>query len=178
MVHKMINRVAGFGKNRLRNILFSGAASAGVASVPTAALARHPDFHVNVVVSTPPVCVEPIGHAQRRWIEPVYQTVIERVWVPAVTQVEMQRVIVPAEYEWRDVVSRDFLGRLRHQREQVQTCPARAEDRQVDVVLCPGHYEDQPHEQIICVGHWADVEPVAVVRPGIHIALPLPFLVA
>jgi hypothetical protein len=92
------------------------------------------------------------------WVQPVYQDVTEQVWVPAVTRTEMRCVDVPAQYGYRDVVVRDFLGRRHIRQEQVLISPAHREDQPVEVVVTPGHFETQTHQQLVCEGHWQNVQ--------------------
>ena len=173
MFHKMFNAAYGLGRAKLRNTIIAGAA---MACIPTAAFARHPNFHLDALIPPPPIFVEPACPVQRQWVDPVYQDVTEQVWVPAVTTTQIQRVEVPAEYVWRDVVSYDFFGRPHRSLQQVQVCAARCKDQPVEVVVTPGHYELQTHQQLVCAGHWQDAAtPVTVVRPGPFIGFPLPF---
>jgi hypothetical protein len=159
MFHNMMNAVVGFGHDKLR-MLITGALLAGA---PTAAFARHRDFRFEVVAPLPvPLVVIPAVPCDpppaRVWIAPEYQSVTEQVWVPAITRTQVQCVDVPAQYEYRDVLVRDFFGRRHLRQEQILISPAHVENRPVEVVITPGHFEMQTHQVLITEGHWQDAQ--------------------
>jgi hypothetical protein len=168
------------GSGMVRKCLAAGTVLAGVAGMPSAALAHHHGFHIDldvpVAVADPVSCdsgpgrvwVEPVYQTvtERQWVDPVYQTVIDRVWVPATTTSQVQRVYVPNQYSWQDVVACDAWGRRYVRRQQVLVCAAHYESRQVVVAGAPGHYEDVQHQQLVCEGHWQDVQRQEIVTPG------------
>jgi hypothetical protein len=112
------------------------------------------------------VWVEPVYQTvvDRHWVEPVYRTVTDRVWVPAATQTVSERVWVPDRYEDRRVVhDRGFYGpRVTYDRVLV---PGHFEDRTHDVVT-PGHYDDVQRQELVTDGHWETGPRQVVVTPG------------
>jgi hypothetical protein len=135
------------------------AAVLGVA--PTAALARHPDFHVDfdfrqgrphveiVAVRPPPPVYE--DRQVRAWVEPVYRTVTERQWIAPEYRTVSDRVWCPAQFEVRDV------ERWVHARPRIE---------RARVLVQPGHFEDVTRQEVVCEGHWQDVTRQELVVPG------------
>ena len=179
MFSKMLIAVA--GQSKIKGVLIAGAMLTGLASVPTAAFARPHGFHIDVVIPAREVvvpCTPVQAGTTQVWVEPVYQTVEEKVWVPDVTTTQIQRVETPAQYGYRDVMHVDFQGRRFIRREQVQICPATIQDRPVTVVVSPGHYEIQTHQQQVSDGHWQTVyqpAPVIVEQIPARLEIRTPF---
>jgi hypothetical protein len=174
MFHTILN-------TRLRNLVLAGGAMASMAAMPTAALAHHHGFHVDIVlpgseivVPAPQCDVAPA--VSQVWVPAVYRTVTDRIWVEPVTTTQVQRVEVAAQYGWRDVIFYDYYGHPHVRRDQVQVSPAHCEDRAVQVVVCPGHFDEQTHQQLVCEGHWEMQQPVTVIQPPVaRVEIPLPF---
>jgi hypothetical protein len=185
MFQTLLKTFAYVGQSRLRSMMMTGAVMTGLAGLPTAAFARHHDFHVDVaipgpvVVSTPVVVSQPCEPVtQQVWVPPVYQTVTEKVWVPEVTTTQIQRVEIPAEYGYREVVHVDIFGRHHVRQERVLIAPARIVEKPVTVVVTPGHFEIQAHQQLVADGHYETrvVQPApVVVQPAVRLEIPAPF---
>ena len=101
-----------------------------VAAAPstTSAHGVHLDFRIGL----PPVIVEErepvyVEREVRVWVDPVYQTVCDRVWVP--DQFEY-RDVVYGRHHWREVRG-----------ERVCVVPGHYEDVNRQVLVAPGHYE-------------------------------------
>jgi len=105
----------------------------------------------------------------RRWVEPVYQTVTDHVWVP--DQFEDRQV----RYLDRGV----WCTRVDH----VLVLPGHYEDRPRQICLTEGHWEAFQRQECVAEGHYevhqesvrvADASPVGVINPmlagfGVHV---------
>jgi hypothetical protein len=136
-------------------------AAAVIGISPTAALARHHDFHVDFdfhggrphveIVDVPP---PPPAYEQREvrvWIDPVYRTVSDRQWVAPEYRTVVDRVWVPEQYGFRNTMYFDH-GRRCISRERV--------------LIQPGYYQDVSRQELVCEGRWQSVERQELVSPG------------
>jgi hypothetical protein len=103
-----------------------------IAAAPSTASAHW--IHFGLGVSLPPIVVAAPAPAPvyadrevRIWVEPVYQTVCDRVWVP---DQYTDREVVYYRHGWRHATH-----------EQVLVTPGHFENVNRQVVVTPGHYE-------------------------------------
>lgn len=131
------------------------------------------DFSVGItIVSGRPmrtVWVEPVyeTRVERVWVEPQYQTVTEQVWRPAVVESRVTgRTWVPDRYEQREIRTVDQYGRVMIRRETVLAEPAHWQETRTDVVVAPGYYETVTRQVAIREGGWQTVQNRVCVREG------------
>ena len=146
-----------FGRN-LKTTILATAAVATLA-VPSMAMARdhhdRDDFFLNLHLGDLRVNVDrPREEVRDRvWVEPVYQTVYDRMWCPAVTKDVCAKVWVEPVYEVRDIVVWDGYHH-RVVRENVQVSPGHWEERHHQVVVSDGHYDTVARKEVVAPGHF------------------------
>jgi hypothetical protein len=145
----------------LRATILAAAGAASLA-IPSAAMAHHTDFfldlnlgdlHINVDQPPREDCTD------RVWVEPVYRTVYDRVWVEPATQDVCEKVWVDDVYESRLVPVWDGYHH-RYVRENVLVCPGHFEEQHHQVTVGEGHWETVARQELVTPGHWEHRTPV------------------
>src|ERR1700733_10388125 len=101
----LLNSLRHIFGSHLKTTILAAAAATSLA-IPSAAMAHHTDFFLDLHLGDlrinvdQPACPPP----DRVWVEPVYRTVYDRVWVEPATQDVCEKVWVDAVYEPRSIV--------------------------------------------------------------------------